>query len=147
MATINPYLNFNGTTEEAFNFYKSVFGGEFATVMRFGEASGCDEMPISDSYKDKIMHIALPIGTQGDVLMATDALESMGKPLTEGNNFSVSYSADSREDADRIFDGLADGAVVLMPLADAFWGAYFGALKDRFGIQWMVSYDSRYSSK
>src|SRR5215218_10529057 len=103
MARINPYLNFNGNTEEAFNFYKSVFGGEFATVMRFGETPGCDEMPISESDKEKIMHIALAIGN-GDVLMATDALESMGQKLTEGNNFSISISTESREEADRLFN-------------------------------------------
>ena len=146
MATINPYLNFAGNTEEAFNFYKSVFGGEFAALMRFGDAPGCDEMPVAETDKGKIMHIALPVGTKGDVLMATDAVESMGQSLTEGNNFSVSFSAASREEADRIFSGLADGGEVRMPLADAFWGAYFGALKDRFGIQWMVNYDPRYNS-
>ena len=88
MATINPYLNFNGNTEEAFNFYKTVFGGEFAALMRYSEAPGCDEMPIAESEKDKIMHVALPIGTKGDVLMATDTPESMGQ-LTEGNSAFV----------------------------------------------------------
>ena len=144
MANINPYLNFNGNTEEAFNFYKLVFGGEFATVMRFGDTPGCDEMPVSESDKGKIMHIALPIGN-GNVLMATDALESMGQKLTEGNNFSISVSADSREEADKLFGGLSEGGKVEMPLADAFWGAYFGMLQDKFGIRWMVSYD--YNSK
>src|SRR5215212_2277416 len=125
MATINPYLNFNGNTENAFNFYKSVFGGEFATVMRFGGSPGCDQMPIAEGDKDKIMHIALPIGNE-NVLMATDALESMGQKLTEGNNFSLSYSADSREETERIFNGLAEGGKVEMALNDTFWGAYFG---------------------
>jgi PhnB protein len=141
MAAINPYLNFNGNTEEAFNFYKSVFGGEFAMVMRFGEMPGCDEMQISDDDKGKIMHIALPIGSNGDVLMATDAIESMGQKLTEGNNFSISISADSKEEAERFFAGLAEDGKIEMPLADTFWGAYFGALKDRFGIGWMINYD------
>ena len=143
MATINPYLNFNGNTEEAFNFYRSVFGGEFATLMRFrdvSQAEACEGMQISENELDKIMHVALPIG-KGDVLMATDALESMGQTLTEGNNFSLSVSADSKEDADRLFGGLSDGGKVEMPLADAFWGAYFGMLQDKFGIRWMVSYD------
>src|SRR5215203_3456989 len=99
MATINPYLNFNGNTENAFNFYKSVFGGEFATVMRFGDAPGCDEMPIAEADRSKIMHIALPIG-KNTVLMATDTLESMGQKLSDGNNFSISLSAESRDEAD-----------------------------------------------
>ena len=144
MATINPYINFNGNTEEAFNFYKSVFGGEFATVMRFGETPGCDEMPLAEGDKDKIMHIALPIGSKGDVLMATDALESMGQTLTAGNNFSISISADSKEDADRLFNGLSEDGKVEMPIADVFWGAYFGMFQDKFGVRWMVNFDPRY---
>jgi PhnB protein len=144
MARINPYINFNGNTQEAFNFYKSVFGGEFAAVMRFGESPGCDQMPIAESDKDKIMHIALPIG--GDnVLMATDALESMGQTLSEGNNFSISISAESRDEADALFNGLAEDGKVEMPLADAFWGAYFGMLQDKFGIRWMINYDQNYA--
>ena len=144
MARINPYLNFNGNTEEAFNFYKSVFGGEFAAVMRFGDSPGCDQMPIAEGDKDKIMHIALPIGND-NVLMATDALESMGQKLTEGNNFSITISPDSKEDADNLFQGLAEGGKVEMPLADAFWGAYFGMLEDKFGIRWMINYDENYA--
>jgi PhnB protein len=141
MATINPYLNFNGNTEEAFNFYKSVFGGEFAMLMRFGEMPGCDETPIAESDKGKIMHIALPIGSD-DVLMATDALESMGHKMIEGNNFSISVSVESREEAERIFNGLSEGGKVEMPLADAFWGAYFGMFQDKFGIRWMINCDN-----
>ncbi len=140
MATINPYLNFNGKTEEAFNFYKSIFGGEFAAVMRFGEMPGCGEMPLAQTDKDKIMHIALPIG-RGNILMATDALESMGQKLTEGNNFSIAVGAESREEAEKFFNGLAEGGKVEMPLADAFWGDYFGMLQDKFGVRWMVGYD------
>jgi PhnB protein len=144
MATINPYLNFKGNTEEAFNFYKSVFGGEFATVMRFGDTPGCDEMPIAEGDKNKIMHIALPIGND-DVLMATDVLESMGQTLSEGNNFSISLSVESREEADRVFNGLAEDGTVQMPLGDTFWGAYFGMFQDKFGIRWMVNYDQNYA--
>jgi PhnB protein len=144
MAKINPYLNFNGNTEEAFNFYKSVFGGEFATVMRFGDMPGCDEIQegrqITEADKEKIMHIALPIGND-HVLMATDGL-AMGEKLIEGNNFSISISADSRDEAERIFNGLSDGGKVEMPLGDTFWGAYFGMLQDKFRIDWMVSFDS-----
>jgi PhnB protein len=144
MATINPYLNFNGNTEEAFNFYKSVFGGEFATVMRFGDTPGCDEMPINDADKGKIMHIALPIGS-GNVLMATDAIESMGQRVENGNNFSISISTASKDETEQIFSGLSDGGKVEMPLADTFWGAYFGMLEDKFGIRWMVNFDRNYA--
>ena len=146
MATINPYLNFEGNTQEAFNFYKSVFGGEFAAVMRFGETPGCDEMPIAESDKDKIMHIALPIGN-GNILMATDLLESMGQKMEAGNNFSISIGADSKEEADKLFGGLAQGGKVEMPLADAFWGDYFGMLQDQFGVRWMVGYNEKYVQK
>ncbi len=144
MAKINPYLNFNGNTEEAFNFYKSVFGSEFAVLMRFGDTSGCGDLPegkqISEADKEKIMHIALPIGND-NVLMATDALDSMGQKLIEGNNFSLSIPAENKEKAERLFNGLSEGGKVVMPLADAFWGAYFGMLQDKFGIRWMVNYD------
>lgn len=138
MTTINSYLNFGGTTEEAFDFYRSVFGGEFSSLQRFKDTPGCENVPPSDG--EKIMHIALPIGN-GSVLMATDALESMGQTLTAGDNFSLSISADSEEDADRLFNALSEGGQVTMPLEKAFWGAYFGMLKDRFGIQWMINYD------
>ena len=145
MAQINPYLHFKGNTEEVFNFYKSVFGGEFATVMRFGEMPGCDEASankMSDDEKSKIMHIALPIGNS--VLMAGDALESMRPNLQQGDKFSISISTDSRKEADKIFNGLAEGGKVEMPLADMFWGAYFGMTHDKFGIGWMVSFDEKY---
>lgn len=141
MKTINPYLNFNGNTEEAFNFYKSVFGGEFAALIRFGEAPGCDGMPVAENEKGKIMHVALPIGDS--ILMAGDTLESMGQVTTDGNNFSISINANTKEEADKIFRGLSDGGTIEMPLADAFWGDYFGMLKDRFGVQWMVSFDGK----
>lgn len=142
MAKINPYLIFNGNAEEALNFYKSVFGGEFATVMRFGEMpSGDGAMPIAETEKEKIMHIALPIGDD-NVLMAGDAPEAMGQP-TKGDNFSIAVGAGSREEADKLFGGLAEGGKIEMPLADAFWGDYFGMLQDKFGVQWMVSYDNK----
>ena len=131
---MNPYLNFNGNTEEAFNFYKSVFGGDFAVVMRFGDNPQCDQMTEDD--KKRIMHIALPI--DGGMLMATDALESMGQKLNVGNNFYISLSPSSREDADRIFAGLSDGGKVEMPMSEMFWG-YFGSFSDKFGVQWMLN--------
>jgi PhnB protein len=138
MATINPYLNFPGTTEEAFNFYKSVFGGEFTYLQRFGDMPGCDGMVIED--KNKIMHVSLPIG-KGNILMATDALESMGQSLIAGNNYYISISTESEEEADRLFAALSAGGQVEMPLEKAFWGDYFGAFTDKFGIKWMVNYD------
>ncbi len=143
MTRINPYLTFNGNTKEVFDFYKSIFGGEFAEMMRYGDVPSSNEMPIADGDKDKIMHIALPIGS--NVLMGGDAIKTNGQKLTEADNFSIAVSPDSREEADRIFGGLADGGTVEMPLADAFWGDYFGMLRDRFGIQWMVSYNEKYA--
>ncbi|HEX8738291.1 MAG TPA: VOC family protein [Pyrinomonadaceae bacterium] len=143
MATINPYLNFKGNTEEAFNFYKSVFGGEFAALMRFKDVSaqeGCDGMTVAENEQEKIMHIALPVGN-GNVLMATDVLESHSQNFTVGDNISLSLSAESKEEADRLFNALSEGGSNIMPLADAFWGAYFGMAQDKFGIRWMVSYD------
>jgi PhnB protein len=145
MATINPYIHFKGNTEEAFNFYKSVFGGEFATVMRYkdvSQAEGCDGMRVAENDLEKIVHIALPVGN-GNVLMANDVLESMGQ-VSEVNNFSISYSAESKDDADKIFKGLAEDGKVEMPLADTFWGAYFGMFEDKFGIRWMVNYDQNH---
>lgn len=138
MATINPYLNFLGNTEEAFNFYKSVFGGEFAVLQRFKDTPHGDNMSAED--KEKIMHVSLPIGN-GNVLMGTDVLTSMGQKLNIGDNFSISISADSEAEAENLFTALSPGAHVVMPLEKAFWGAYFGMLTDQFGIQWMVNFD------
>jgi len=134
MPTINPYLNFAGNTEEAFNFYKSVFGGEFAVIQRFGEGN-----QIPSTVKDKIMHVSLPIG-KNNILMGTDACEEMGFNLTQGNNFYICISPDSKEEADKLFNSLAEGGKVNTPLQDMFWGAYFGDLTDKFGIKWMVNY-------
>ncbi|MGV3504777.1 MAG: VOC family protein [Adhaeribacter sp.] len=137
MASLNPYLNFNGNTEEAFNFYKSVFGGEFLTLQRFKDTPGGDQ--VAEADRDKIMHVALPIGQ--NILMATDALESMGQHLKAGNNYSLSLDAASEAEANQLFQALSAGGKVDMPLEKTFWGAYFGMLTDRFGIQWMVNYD------
>jgi PhnB protein len=138
MAAINPYLNFLGNTEEAFTFYKSVFGGEFTMIQRFKDTPGIEGM--SESDKEKIMHVSLPIG-QGNVLMGSDAVESMGHTMTAGNNFSLSVSTDSKEEADRLFSGLSMDGNIEMELQDTFWGAYFGMFTDKFGIRWMVNYD------
>ena len=138
MATLNSYLNFPGNTEEAFNFYKSVFGGDFAGgIFRFKDTPEADKL--STSEREKVMHVGLPVG-KGNMLMATDAMESMGHKLTTGNNFYLSLETESKEEADKLFKGLSAGGNVTMPLADAFWGAYFGMLTDKFGIQWMVNY-------
>jgi PhnB protein len=137
MPTINIYLNYKGNTEEAFNFYKSVFGGEFAALQRFKDTPEAGKVPSNE--QDKIMHISLPIGN-GSVLMATDALESMGQTLKVGNNFFVAIHPDSKEEAAKLFNGLSAGGKVTMPLQDTFWGAYFGMFTDKFGIQWMVNY-------
>ena len=137
MAIINPYLNFQGNTEDAFKFYKSVFGGEFVTFQRFSDTPQGPQLP--EDERNKVMHVALPI--KGNILMGTDFLKSMGHEFRPGNNISISVNPDSKEEATKIFNGLAAGGTVTMPLEDAFWGAYFGMLTDKFGIQWMVNYE------
>ena len=144
MKALHPYLNFKGNTEEAFHFYKSVFGGEFAIVQRFKDTPEASRVPANE--KDKIMHIALPIGN-GIVLMATDALESRGHKLVTGNAIQLSISADSEAETDKIFNALSAGGNVTVPLAKMFWGAYFGMCTDKFGVQWMVSYDENQQPK
>ncbi len=139
MATINPYLNFNGNTEEAFNFYKSVFGGEFLSIMRFKDTDDGNNLSAED--KEKIMHISLPI--KNGFLMATDALESMGQKLTQGNNLYLAITAESKEEADRLYNGLSAGGQIEMAIADSPWGSYFGSFTDKFGTRWMVDYDAR----
>ena len=138
MATINPYLNFNGNTEQAFLFYKSVFGGEFTMIQRFKEIPDGPDLPADT--QDKIMYIGLPIG-KTNILMGTDAIESMGQHLREGNNYYISIQADTKEEAQRLYEGLSQGGTIEMELEDTFWGAYFGMFMDQFGIQWMVNYD------
>ena len=145
MTLINPYLNFNGNTEEAFNFYKSVFGGEFAMVSRFKDMPNSSPVPLSDDDGNKIMHISLPIG-KSNVLMATDMLESMGQKMESGNRFSISISAESKEEADKLFNGLSEGGKIEMPIADSPWGSYFGMFKDKYDISWLVDFDPRYTA-
>jgi PhnB protein len=141
MAKVNPYLYFDGNAEEVFNFYKSVFGGEFAMMSRYGDMQGQDGCEdLSDEDKTKIMHIALPL-SDGHVLMASDAVSKYADEFTQSNNISLSISADSKQEADKVFNGLAEGGEVSMPLADTFWGAYFGMFKDKYGINWLVNYD------
>jgi PhnB protein len=138
MATTNPYLSFDGNAEEAFNFYKSVFGGEFSGFMRWKDNPQCSEF--SEADKNMIMHVALPMG-EGNFLLGSDSPESMGQKLTKGNNFQIALGPDSKEDTDRIFKALSEGGKVVMPPADMFWGAYFGMLEDKFGIHWMLNYE------
>ncbi|MFL9839006.1 VOC family protein [Flavobacterium sp. ST-75] len=138
MRAVNPYLNFNGNTEEAFNFYRSVFGGEFVTIMRFGDTPGCENMP--ETEKNGIMHIALPLGSS--LLMGTDVPKSM-EQVKFGTNSSITIDAESRGEADKYFNGLAEGGKVGMPMDDMFWGAYYGMLTDKFGVQWMINFDAR----
>ena len=138
MKSINPYLNFPGNTEEAFNFYKKVFGGDFAGgVFRFKDTPEAEKMNAAD--KEKIMHVALPMG-KSNMIMATDALESMGFKLTSGNNFYISIETESKEEADKLFKELSDGGKIEVKMADQFWGDYFGSLADKFGVRWMINF-------
>ncbi len=143
MKSINPYLSFQGNTEEAFNFYKNVFGGDFqGGIFRFKDTEMGDKL--SEEEKQKVMHIGLPMGNQ-NYLMATDALESMGQKVNFGNNFYIAIDAESREEADKLFAGLSEGGTIEMPMADQFWGDYFGSFKDKFNVQWMVIYSPQKS--
>jgi len=144
MATINPYINFNGNAEEAFNFYKSVFGGEFAKIMRFKDLAS-PEFPVAESEANKIMQIALPIGK--NVLMANDVPESMGKVNENENRSKISISAESKEEADKLFKGLSAGGQVEMPIMDSPWGSYFGMFRDKYGIEWTVDFDPNYKGQ
>lgn len=140
MAVINPHVNFNGNAEEAFNFYKSVFGGEFAKVVRFKDLSS-DEFPVSEKEANKIMHIALPIGHS--ILMANDVPEILGRTNERENRSKIVISAESKEEADKLFNGLSAGGEIEMPIADSPWGTYFGMFRDKYGIEWMIDYDAR----
>lgn len=141
MATLHPYLTFSGNCEEAFLFYKSVFGGDFPMVGRFKDMPPMEgQPPIPESEGAKIMHISLPIGN-GSILMGSDSSEAFGHVSKIGNNFSISIDANSEEEASRLFTGLSAGGTVTMPLDKTFWGAYFGMFTDKFDIQWMVNFD------
>ena len=137
MPTINPHINFNGNAEEAFNFYKSVFGGEFSKVIRLKELSS-PEFPVAEHDADKIMHIALPIG--GNILTGNDVPTGMGEVSENENRSKISISTESREEADKLFTGLSSGGNVEMPMDDSPWGSYFGMFRDKFGIEWMIEY-------
>ena len=139
MALINPHINFNGNAEEAFTFYKSVFGGEFEPIVRFKDLES-SEFPIAEKDANKIMRIALPIG--GNTLIANDVPESMG-PVNENENRSkISVYTESRAEADKIFAGLTVGGAIEVSMGDSPWGTYFGMFRDKFGIEWTVEFDS-----
>lgn len=140
MISINPYLTFPGNCEEAFLFYKSVFGGEFPFMGRFKDMPPMDGKSVPENEKEKIMHVSLPIGNNS-ILMGSDSSEAFGHATVIGNNFSISVNAGTDEQADQLFNGLSAGGQVTMPMSKTFWGSYFGMLTDKFGIQWMVSHE------
>lgn len=141
MAHINPYIHFNGNAEEAFTFYRSVFGGEFSNVTRFKDMQMPD-LPLSENETNGIMHIALPIGNNS-VLMGSDTPAFMGKHSEQETRSKIAIAPESKEEADRIFHALSAGGSIEMPIADSPWGAYFGMFRDKYGIEWMVNYDAK----
>ncbi|MFT3681048.1 MAG: VOC family protein [Ferruginibacter sp.] len=145
MPLINPHVNFNGNAEEAFTFYKSVFGGEFAKIVRFKDIAS-PEFPIAEKDENKIMHIALPVG-KSNVLMANDVPEFLGKVNENENRSKISISTESKEEADKLFNGLSAGGNVEVPMTDSPWGSYFGMFRDKYGIEWMVDFDPKYNGK
>lgn len=146
MAQINPYIHFNGNAEEAFTFYKSVFGGEFAMVVRFKDMPADPDNKMPEIDPESIMHIALPIG-KTDVLMASDVPPFMGAVNENENRSKISISAESKEEADILFNGLSAGGKIEIPIADSPWGSYFGMFRDKYGIEWMVDFDPRYKGE
>ena len=139
MTTVNIYLTFNGDCEDAFHHYKAVFGGEYQSISRFGEMPPQEGMPpIPDDQKDKIMHVSLPISNE-TILMGSDTGGEWGREYKAGNNFSISISTETIEEADRIFSELSNGGKVTMPMDKTFWGSYFGMFSDKFGINWMIN--------
>ncbi len=139
MVTANPYLHFNGNCEEAFSFYKSVFGGDFSNVQRFKDAPS--EQPFPESENEKILHIALPL-SKGFMLLGSDIPEAFPKAII-GTNFFISLNTESEEEAGKLFNGLSAGGQVYMPLEKTFWAALFGMMVDKFGVQWMVSFSEQ----
>ncbi len=140
MAQINPHINFNGNAEEAFNFYKSIFGGEFAKVTRLKEISSPD-FPVPESDAEKILHISLPIGK--NKLIGNDVPSFLGSVNENENRSKISISAESREEADKLFHGLSNGGSVEMPMEDSPWGVYFGMFRDKYGIEWIREYETK----
>ncbi len=145
MAKINPYIHFNGNAEEAFTFYKSVFGGEFLAITRFKDLANAETL-ITESEANKIMYIALPIG-KNDVLMASDTPEFMGRHDENETRSKISISVENKKEADHLFNGLSEGGKIEMPMSDSPWGAYFGMFRDKYGIEWMINLDHRPEEK
>lgn len=141
MATLNPHVNFNGNAEEAFTFYKSVFGGEFSKIIRFKDLAG-PEFPVAEKEENKIMFISLPIG-QANMLMGNDVPEFMGKTNERENRSKIFISTESKDEADRLFNGLSVGGEVEGPIGDGPWGTYFGCFRDKYGIEWIVDFDPK----
>lgn len=139
MPVINPHINFNGNAEEAFNFYRSVFSGEFSKIMRLKDLGG-NGFPVSANDENKILHIALPVGN--NLLMGNDVTEAMGPVNEKENRSKISISAESREEADKIFYGLSAGGQIEMPMSNSPWGSYFEMFRDKYGIEWMVNFDA-----
>ena len=142
MASINPYIHFNGNAEEAFTFYKSFFGGDFARIARFKDMPANPEYPMPEKEANKIMHVALPIG-KTSVLMGSDTPEFLGKHNEKETRSKISISAESKEEAEKIFNRLSQDGEVEMPIDEAPWGAYFGMLRDKYGIEWMVNFEQK----
>ena len=140
MTLVNVYLTFNGNCEEAFTFYKSVFGGEFPYMGRFKDMPADESKKMPDADANKIMHVSLPISKE-TMLMGSDVGGEWSPHFSVGNNFSISINTDSKNEADRIFNGLSAGGIVTMPMNKTFWGDYFGMFTDKFGINWMVSFN------
>jgi PhnB protein len=141
MKSINPWINFNGNAEEAFTFYKSVFGGEFKKIVRFKDLAG-PEFPVADKEANKVMYIALPVG-KNNVLVANDVPEFMGRTNENENRSKILLSVESREEADKIFNGLSAGGNVEGPIGDTPWGSYAGMFRDKYGIEWIVEFDPK----
>lgn len=137
MPTINPHINFNGNAQEAFEFYQSVFGGEFGKITRFKDIASA-EFPVSEQEAEKILRITLPIGNC--VLIGNDIPEVLGRVSEEENRSKIAIYADSREEADRLFNSLSAGGAVEMPMDDGLWGSYFGGFRDKYGIEWTVEF-------
>jgi PhnB protein len=140
MNTLNTWVNFNGNAEEAFTFYKSVFGGEFTKVIRFKDIA-TDEMPVAEKEEDKIMYIALPIGN-GALLIANDVPEVLGRVNEQENRSKILISTESKEEADKLFEGLSAEGEVEGPMGDSPWGSYAGMFRDKYGIEWIIEFSS-----
>ena len=140
MSTLNPYLTFDGNCREVFDFYRSIFGGEFAATMTFADAP--PDLNLPDDEKDRILHVSLPVGDS--TLMGSDSSATFGPAPVAGTNFSISVQADSNAKADELFAQLSEGGTVKMPMADTFWGDYFGMCTDQYGISWMISHSTQH---